>query len=129
MSFIKEISDSSNLTRYYYLENVNTNVEAISWLSSIREIDGFFTYYFSYKDLVNRSDEGSESIQINSQESLKKMKLELQNRKIDKITIVGDFFNKTMVIGVDLHTFEIHITIDKNDPADIQQMERLLNLI
>ena len=129
MSFIKEISDSSNLTRYYYLKNVKTNVDAISWLSSIRKIDGFFTYYFSFKDLLNRSDEGSESIQINSQESLEKMKCELQNRRIDKISIVGNFFNKIMVIGVDLHTFEIHITINKNDPANIQQMERLLNLV
>lgn len=129
MSFIKEESNEYNATKYYNLDSIQTGVDALNWLSAVREINGFFTKYISFSDLLNRSDEGSGDIQFESQVSLEELKQGLQNRRVDMISITGRFLEKPVVIGVDMETHEAYLTIRKEQPADTQRIESLLHLI
>ena len=83
MSFMKERNTRTNITRYYTLEKVNSSMTAVDWISSLRDVSGLITEYIYYSDLINRSDEGSGNIQLDSQVITEVMKLELKKIDVD----------------------------------------------
>ncbi len=40
MSLVKERNNKTNITRYYNLEQVSSNLSAAEWISSVRSISG-----------------------------------------------------------------------------------------
>ena len=129
MTFIKEKISDYNITRYYSLEHVNSLINAVNWLSEIRNIEGIMTKHIDYSDEMNRSDEGSNSIQFSGTTSLNILKQEVLNRSIDRISLTGKYKEKSVVIGIGLHDYMIGITIRQKDPADLESLEKLLKLV
>jgi ssDNA-specific exonuclease RecJ len=129
MSFIKEQDNGINITRYYKISQINSNLEAIDWISSIRHISGMATDYIYYSDLMNRSDEGSGNIQLDPKVNIDTMRSKFQERDVDLISIIGEFDEKPVVIGYSSQDKNVYITIRKKIPADINMLEKELNLI
>ena len=129
MTLIREKFNDYNITRYYSLEQVNSLISAVNWLSEIRNIEGIMTKHIDYSDETNRSDEGSTSIQFSGKTSLDILKQEINNRSIDRISLTGKYNEKPVVIGIDLHDYMVGITIRQKDPADLESLEKLLKLI
>lgn len=129
MSFIREENSVANITYCYKLDYIQSNIDAVCWLSEARNITGLFTKYISFDDFLNRSDEGSDDIQFDSQVSTEELKQNLQNRRVDLISITGKYLDKPIIIGLNLSNYEIYLTIRKIVPADIKQIEKLLNLV
>ena len=129
MSFIREINNVANITYCYKLDSIQSDIDAVCWLSETRNITGLFTKYISFDDLFNRSDEGSGDIQFDSQVSIEELKQGLQNRRVDLISIAGNYLDKPIIIGLNLSNYEIYLTIRKTVPADIKQIEKALNLV
>ena len=128
MSFVKERNTRTNITRYYTLEKVNSSMTAVDWISSLRDVSGLVTEYIYYSDLINRSDEGSGNIQLDSQVTTEVMKLELKKRDVDLITLNCRFNDKPLVIGVDLRSNLVYLTIRKKTPINVELIEKVLNL-
>ena len=129
MSLIREKSNHTNITRYYSINQAETVNAAVVWISDIRGVKGVSTEYIYFSDLNNRSDEGSESIQLDASISLSDMEKYINERSIDIIHLTGSFNGHPVVIGVDIHERLVYITIRKKDPADISTLEITLNLI
>ena len=128
MSFVKERNTRTNITRYYTFKKVNSSMTAVDWISSLRDVSGLITEYIYYSDLTNRSDEGSGNIQLDSQVTTEVMKLELKNRDVDLITLNCRFNDKPLVIGVDLRSNLVYLTIRKKTPINVDLIEKVLNL-
>lgn len=128
MSFVKERNNRTNITRYYTFKKVNSSMTAVDWISSLRDVSGLITEYIYYSDLTNRSDEGSGNIQLDSQVTTEVMKLELKNRDVDLITLNCRFNDKPLVIGVDLRSNLVYLTIRKKTPITVELIEKVLNL-
>lgn len=129
MSLMKERNNRTNITRYYTLKQVNSSMAAVDWISSLRNVSGIVAEYIYYSDLMNRSDEGSGNIQLDSQVTAEIMKLELKKRDVDLITLNCRFNDKPLVIGVDLRSNLVYLTIRKKTPANVELIEKVLNLI
>ena len=91
-------------------------------------MEGLVVDYIHYKDLQNRSDEGSTSVRLNADVSLSEMINNYNNRNVDIITIVGEYDNALVVIGVDLRHRNVFLTTRKKIPADIKSIEKKLQL-
>lgn len=129
MSFVEERNNNrTNITRYYTFKKVNSSMTAVDWVSSLRNVSGLVTEYIYYSDLMNRSDEGSGNIQLDSQVTTEVMKLELKNRDVDLITLNCRFNDKPLVIGVDLRSNLVYLTIRKKTPINVELIEKVLNL-
>lgn len=128
MSFMKERNSRTNITRYYTFKKVNSSMTAVDWISSLRDVSGLITEYIYYSDLTNRSDEGSGNIQLDSQVTTEVMRLELKNRDVDLITLNCRFNDKPLVIGVDLRSNLVYLTIRKKTPINVELIEKVLNL-
>ena len=128
MSLVKERKNGTNITRYYKLEQVFSNLSAGEWISSVRSISGVDVEYVYYSDLMNRSDEGSSNVQLDAQVAVDTMKQELKMRDVDIITLNGTFNGKPLVIGVDLRNNLVYLTIRKRMPADVELIEKMLKL-
>ena len=128
MSLVKERKNGTNITRYYKLEQVFSNLSAVEWISSVRSISGVDVEYVYYSDLMNRSDEGSSKVQLDAQVAVDTMKQELKMRDVDIITLNGTFNGKPLVIGVDLRNNLVYLTIRKRMPADVELIEKMLKL-
>ena len=128
MSFVKERNTRTNITRYYTFKKVNSSMTAVDWISSLRDVSGLITEYIYYSDLTNRSDEGSGNIQLDSQVTAEVMKLALKKRDVDLITLNCRFNNKPLVIGVDLRSNLVYLTIRKKTPINVELIEKVLNL-
>ena len=129
MSFVEERNNNrTNITRYYTFKKVNSSMTAVDWVSSLRNVSGLVTEYIYYSDLINCSDEGSGNIQLDSQVTTEVMKLELKNRDVDLITLNCRFNDKPLVIGVDLRSNLVYLTIRKKTPINVELIEKVLNL-
>ena len=128
MGLVKERKNGTNITRYYKLEQVFSNLSAVEWISSVRSISGVDIEYVYYSDLMNRSDEGSSNVQLDAQVAVDTMKQELKMRDVDIITLNGTFNGKPLVIGVDLRNNLVYLTIRKRMPADVELIEKMLKL-
>ena len=91
-------------------------------------MEGLIVDYIYYSDLQNRSDEGSGSVRLNADVSLSEMINNYNNRNVDIITIVGEYDNALVVIGVDLRNRNVFLTTRKKIPADIKSIEKKLQL-
>lgn len=128
MSFVKERKNGTNITRYYELEQVFSNLSAVEWISSVRSINGIDVEHVYYSDLMNCSDEGSSNVQLDAQVAVDTMKQALEMRDVDIITLNGTFTGKPLVIGVDLRNNLVYLTIRKRMPADVELIEKILKL-
>lgn len=129
MSLVKERNNKTNITRYYNLEQVSSNLSAAEWISSVRSISGVDVEYVYYSDLMNRSDEGSSNVQLDAQVTADTMKQEIKKRNVDFITLNCRFNGKPLVIGVDSRSNLVYLTIRKRMPADVELIEKTLKLV
>ena len=129
MSFVKKRSNGSNITRYYNIEQVFSSLSAIEWINSIRNIHGLYVEYIYYGDLMNRSDEGSNNVQLDAQVTVETMKKELKTKDVDIIALNGTFVGKPLVVGVDLRSNLVYLIVRKRRPADVELIEKVLKLV
>lgn len=128
MSLIKEISNVTNITRCYTLDLITCGLEAVKWIYATKDTESLIVNYICYRDLQNRSDEGSTSVQLNADVSLSEMINNCNNRDVDLISINGKYDNAPVVIGVDLRNRNVFLTTRKKIPADIKSVEKKLQL-
>lgn len=128
MSFIKEKSSYTNIIRYYTSDLITCGIKAVEWIYAAKNMEGLVVNYIRYTDLLNRLDEGNSSVQLNADVSLSEMINNYNNRNVDIITIVGEYDNALVVIGVDLRNRNVFLTTRKKIPADIKSIEKKLQL-
>lgn len=129
MELVREKRNISNLTRYYRDENpVDANV-IIQWISDVRKINDVSISYILLNDLVNRSDEGSDNLQLPGDANIEVIENAINHRNIDVISAYGTFKGMPVVIGANINRCEKFITVRRNNKADIDALEREINII
>ena len=128
MSFIKEISNFYCSTRYYTSDLITCAIEAVEWIYTTKNMESLIVDCIHYRDLWHRSDEGSDSIQLNADVSLSEMINNYNTRDVDVISINGEYDNVPVVRGVDLRNRNIFLTTRNKIPADIKSIEKKLQL-
>ena len=128
MSFISETNNSFNTVRYYRPENVKSDISALRWLNSVREKKEITVDYIVFRDLLHRSDEGSDSIWLDGSIGSFELEEVFLKHEADLISMNGEFNGKPIVIGYDFRVHNIFLTTRKNTPADIAALEDLLQL-
>ena len=128
MSIIREKRNHSNITRYYQVQHVSNTEEATRWICLIVGLDEFETNYLYLSDLVNRWDEGSGDLQIDPPISEDAVLQEVVSRNADLISVNGKYKGKPIILGVDLKNYSVFVTLRKKEAADIESIERQLEL-
>ncbi len=138
MAFIEEIKTFSGaIIRYYKLDNINTDIDAVRWLSQVRNLEGFVASHIYFDDFLSY-DDGSERIEFTADVSLDELESNIKKRSIATISIVGYYKEELVVIGsnFDNHNnrklfvpYEIDISKRIGSPADIDDLAVKLNLV
>lgn len=128
MSFIKEIDKGTNILRFYTSNQITNNIEAVKWLYAVKDMEGLTVNYICYTDMMNRQDEGNDSIELSADVSLSEMIDNYNNRDVHFILINGEYKNAPVGIGVDLRDRTVRLGIRKKIPADIKSIEKKLQL-
>ena len=129
MAFIKSRENYSNSTNYYYkVSDVTDDESAARWINNARHLPGIVVSYISLTDLMNRSDEGSESTDFLNDVSFEELKNNICERNIDDVSIVGTYFDKPIVVGVDLRKYYVIIWTGNENAADVHALEAALKL-
>ena len=128
MEVVKERRRASNLTRYYRADDLADGDAIIRRLCDIRAIEGLDISYIVLRDLVNRSEEGSDTLRLSGNAQIEELQRELQAREVDMISLDGTFMGKPIVIGAGLRNLELFVTVRLNNKADIDAIEKELSL-
>ena len=121
--------NATNMSRYYKIDGFHAREDAVRWLNNVKNINGFVTNYYYFQDRANRIDEGSGSIQLDANVSLRDMEQYVRNKSIDLIFINGKYNEKPVVVGVDLTECIVYMTERGKTPADIDALEKRLQLV
>lgn len=100
----------------------------MKWLYAVKDMEGLTVNYIRYTDMMNRQDEGNDSIKLNADVSLSEMIDNYNNRDVHFILINGEYKNAPVGIGVDLRDRTVRLGIRKKIPADIKSIEKKLQL-
>jgi hypothetical protein len=135
MALVKEYKKSYAITRRYASDQITCEIDAVKWISDARLIEGLQVEYMIYEDLINRQDEGNESMELRPDMSYEEMEYYYKKVSIDMITAECNYKGNFVIIGFDFreywkdHKLGPYITIDTRQPADIDKLERELKLI
>ena len=129
MTFVSENTNNTNITRYYSIGQISSKFEALAWIKRVSEIDEIDVNYIYFEDVTNRSEDGSDSVQIDPGLALENMKSILNDRDVDYIFLNATFGGKPIIVGVDLNEKLAYVTIRKKTPADFGTIEQRLNLV
>lgn len=138
MAFIEEVKTFSGaIIRYYKLDNIKTEIDAIRWLSQVRNLEGFVASQIYFDDLLSY-DDGSERISFKGDANLNELEENIKKRSIATICIVGYYKGELVVIGSNFYNYnnrelfvpyEIDISKKIDSPADIDDLATQLKLI
>ncbi len=126
---LRDVSNTnSNVIRYYGIDDISNPIEAVAWICEARSAKGLALHYISLTDLVNRSDEGSGSVQLEPQTKQAEIKKIISEKSIDIISLNAEYDGKPIVIGVDLRSLLIFLSARKKNLVNIKSVEEALNL-
>ena len=138
MAFIEEIKTFSGaIIRYYKLDNIKTEIDAVRWLSQVRNLEGFVASYIDFGDFLSY-DDGSERIEFRGDVNLSDLEENIKKRSIATISIVGYYKEELVVIGSNFYNhnnrelfvpYEIDILKGIDSLVSIEDLEIQLKLI
>ncbi|MCR5608350.1 MAG: hypothetical protein K6G26_04740 [Lachnospiraceae bacterium] len=129
MRIIKEKNNSSNMVRFYEIEGLNDYNKIALWFNKIKNINGFKSEQYNLYDFLHRNEEDSDSSEIDADVDISVLENKLKTLFIDVINLNGTFYDMPVIVGMDLRTKNVSITIRKSKPADINRLERELENI
>jgi len=128
MSFVEEKSNDKFLKRSYRINQVKTIEDAVTWISNIRKKDCISTGYIYLSDTTNRTDGTNDSVRLNADISLDTLQKSVNERFVDWILLFGKYEKHPIVFGINLSQMMVYVLIMKDDPADLDALETMLDL-
>lgn len=128
MSFFNEFSNKHVATREYKPSYVNETFDVAKWMFDLKKIPDLTIKYFRLSDLLNCSDEGNDSLQIDGSESYENVGKLFNENWVDIISATGKYEGKPVVIGFDHREKLIYISLRKKELANIERLENKLHL-
>ena len=138
MAFIEEIKTFSGaIIRYYKLDNIKTEIDAVRWLSQVRNLEGFIASYIDFDDFLSY-DDGSERIEFRGDVNLSDLEENIKKRSIATISIIGYYKEELVVIGSNFYNhnnrklfvpYEIDISKKIGSSTDLDDLAIKLKLV
>lgn len=115
------------ITNIYYYKSASVySIEtAVAFLLNIRKNSNVFIEHIDLDDFL-RSDEGSLSTVLDGGISKERLIEEIVRRNVDKVTVFAKIFDETVLVGVNLHSWNISVSLKLNSRIDIAVLEKYL---
>ena len=113
MTFKEEISNDSNITRYYD----SNDKDMLSWLINAKKLESV-KYQF-----IEAERNGSPVRQISGYATITDLMILMKAVRPDAVQACGTYDGKPIVLGFNVNDKTVHITIRKSLPADINELE------
>ena len=110
---------------YYKSASVHSIETAVAFLLNIRKNSNVFIEHIDLDDFL-RSDEGSLSTVLDGNISGEKLVEEIVRRNVDKVTVFVKVFDETVLVGVNLHSWDILVSLKLNSGIDVAVLEKYL---
>lgn len=110
---------------YYKSASVHSIETAVAFLLNIRKNSNVFMEHIDLDDSL-RCDEGSMSTVLDGGISKKRLIEEIVRRNVDKVTVFAKIFDETVLVGVNLHSWNISVSLKLNSRIDIAVLEKYL---
>ena len=129
MSLVHADANRFNETRYYEVPFFKKREDAMEVVQSIRGLPGFEADRVFFEDIVNRSGEGSQSARFSGEVSNGVVKEYIMTSCISSMGVGGTYKGAPVIVGADFDSARLYITLRKKKPADIEDLEKVLNLV
>ena len=124
-----DINQDKHLTVWRYSNSeIYDTLSACEWIVKAAKVPSIEVDYYTLRDLTNRNDEGNTSSQLSGKANLSEMYGKVQEADIDIISMTGAYQGKLIVIGVDLRSKTISVTLNNSNSKLIDDIETLLQL-
>lgn len=110
---------------YYKSASVHSIETAVAFLLNIRKNSNVFIEHIDLDDFL-RSDEGSLSTVLDGNISGEKLVEEIVRRNVDKVTVFAKIFDETVLVGINLHSWNISVSLKLNSGIDVAVLEKYL---
>ena len=108
---------------YYKSASVHSIETAVAFLLNIRKNSNVFMEHIDLDDSL-RCDEGSMSTVLDGNISGEKLVEEIVRRNVDKVTVFAKIFDETVLVGVNLHSWDISVSLKLDSGIDIADLEK-----
>lgn len=115
------------ITNIYYYKSASVySIEtAVAFLLNIRKNSNVFIEHIDLDDFL-RSDEGSLSTVLDGNISEEKLVEEIVRRNVDKVIVFAKIFDETVLVDVNLHSWNISVSLKLNSGIDVAVLEKYL---
>lgn len=110
---------------YYKSASVHSIETAVAFLLNIRKNSNVFIENIDLDDFL-RSDEGSMSTVLDGNISGEKLVEEIVRRNVDKVTVFAKIFDEIVLVDVNLHSWNISVSLKLDSGIDIADLEKYL---
>ena len=123
---IREAKDAAVCTYYYTEESVKSVEAAAAWIAGTAALPVMEPAYIMLRDLQNRSDEGNRSCRLEGTAAVQEILDALAGKDLNRIFLIGRYKGCKAGFGVDLHSFELAVTLRNKDADLIGEIEQAL---
>lgn len=110
---------------YYKSASVHSIETAVAFLLNIRKNSNVFIENIDLDDFL-RSDEGSMSTVLDGNISGERLIEEIIRRNVDKVTVFAKIFDEIVLVDVNLHSWNISVSLKLDSGIDIADLEKYL---
>ena len=129
MAFTKQDESDRCIIRYYTVEYIKNIEDAVKWISDARYIPGMSIYERIYLKDSFSGIWDNESTVVEVDISYEELLSEVKERYIDRIFWWGHYYNADVCIEIEIFKKYERILTKKKNPADIESLEKALNLV
>ena len=121
---IREAKDAAVCTCYYTEESVKSVEAAAAWIVRTAALADLEPSYIMLRDLANRSDEGNQSCRLAGTAAVQEILDALEGKTIDRVFLIGRYKGCKAGFGVDLHSYELAVTLRQGDLGLLGDIEQ-----
>lgn len=136
MAFVKEHVLFMNLVRCYHLGEIKTDEDAVLWVDKIRNMPDIVPRHIKLEDTARRSDEGSQSVELDGDISPEVLRGTFKGVDVDYIILSGTFRDEPVTISAALygaHGVGITVRRDRKNEykaySTLEELETYLGLL
>ena len=126
MNLVTERVNGSLTTRVYVDGAICDARSAAEWILRAVGLAGFEPNYIALRDLAHSADEGSASRQLKPSAAVRELMDALSGQPCDRLYLSGRYEGVCTGVGVDLHSFELSLTLPSGESALMDRLTEVL---
>lgn len=122
MKLVNERVNGGLTTRVYALDAIRDARSAAEGLLRAAGLAGFEAKYIALRDIQRGADEGNASRELKPDADVREILDALAEQPCDRLYLSGKYEGVRAGVGVDLHTYELSLTLPNGDLAVMDRL-------